>query len=257
MRLKNKIKYLFIILLSFGFLSCDSENDDFSNFDSINNYGGEVFYLFDETTGAVANNSKFNDFHADIIGASRTLGKINNGLYFGGNNPSYITFPLDDNGIASDGEFEITFPSNEISIEAWVKLESLDLTKTYSFFGNFAGCCIERFKFDVVDGQFRFRLTPTLNGNADTELLRSTYSFGTDTWYHVAFTYDGQDAKIYINGVLNAENSLIYPLYEYVGGLTLGGGPNSNSFPGYIDEFRFSTNLRTETEINSYYQATK
>jgi len=241
--------------------ACGSTEDDKSNAledDAILDSRVEIFYTFDETADGKAKNSSFDAFHGDIIGANRADGKVNGALYFGNTNSGYVKFPMyEGDSDAEVEEFKIDFPSNEMSIEAWVKFETLDTSITYPFFGNLEGCCIERFIYDIIDGQFRFRITPTLNGLADTELLRSDFTFGVDTWYHIALTYDGQGAKLFINGELNTQNNVVYTIYRYVGEMTLAGGEDQDSFPGYIDEFKFSMNSRTEAEINAYYNATK
>ena len=234
----------FILGVSFG---CDSGGDH--RFFEVN-LGDEAFYSFDETEGAVTDNSSSTLLDGNIVGARRELGKVNNALYFGLNLPSYVEFEVHDEVLRRG--IKIDFPLNEVSVEAWIKLESLDTNKTYSFFTS------DSFRIDVVSNQ----VVVTLTSGSAFELIRTDEVFGVDTWYHFSFTYDGSSAKIFINGELNNQSSIVTTLESSVNTLYLGGiggyrsSGNTESFPGYIDEFRFSQQLRTAQEISDYYNLT-
>lgn len=214
----------------------------------------EVLFKLDEVNGATINSTPASSFTGQIIGASRVVGKVNNALYFGDNLPSYVSLPL-----------FVEYPSDEISIEAWVKFESLDASAEYAFYGDqYFG--VKSFILDVIDGQFRFTLFTTPTGSDSIELLRTNYIFGLDTWYYVAFTFGGTGPKFYVNGVLNESASTISTIFnavntQYLGGLStfdngMGTVHSKNSFPGYIDEFRLSRRERTSSEISAYYAST-
>jgi hypothetical protein len=151
----------------------------------------------------------------------------------------------------------IIFPSNSTTIEAWVKFVELDPSLSYHFFGNGNSFGLQRFRFMVSEGQFAFFLNPEFNGQVSTELIRSNYVFGVDTWYHIAFTYDESVAKIYVNGELNAEMDYEANLYEFHNSLYLGGSPDFPSFPGYVDKLRFTETLRSAEDIRNYYERTR
>lgn len=218
-------------------------------------FWNEAVYHFDETEDATAFNSNFNSLHGQIMGATRGIGKINNALSFELDLPSYIRFPLFD----GERHVVIDFPYNEISIEAWVKFESLDPQITYHFFGD-QRFGVKSFRIDIVEGQFRFILYTNSTGSESIELIRSNFEFNVDTWYHFAFNYNGEEAKIYINGEINNTSQIVGSLYSVINTLYLGGVPDSsgtNSFPGYIDEFLFSQVLRTDEEIQNYFAITQ
>ena len=220
--------------------------------------GNTAFWHFDESSGAIAFNSSFDGLHGDITAAQRGNGKVNNALSYSANMPSYVEFP---EAFMAEGGIDIIFETDQISIEAWVKFESLDPNLTYHFFGNADSGGIERFIYRIKDGQFLFLLIPQLNGNESNgdaiELIKTNFTFGVDTWYHVAFNYNGSEAKIYIDGVLNVQRPIVVNINRYVNRLYLGGSPNVRSFPGFIDELRFSADVRSEAEIQSYYDSTK
>lgn len=217
--------------------------------------GDETFYLFDEESGATAFNSSFDGLNGEVVGAQRVEGKVNNALYFGLDLPSYVHFPLFD----SARNYTVSFPDNELSIESWVNFESLDIGETYHYFGD-QKYGLKTFKIEIKDGQFVFTLYTNSSGSEPIELIRTAEVFGVDTWYYIAFTYNGSEAKFYINGELSAQSNIISPVRQVVNSQYLGGVHSSTgttSFPGYIDEFRFTIRERSEQEITDYYNATR
>lgn len=249
----NHFRKYFYVLISLIASSCGSGGSGIPiNTTPTVDLAAEAFYSFDETSGTSATNSVQNIFNGQITGASRTSGKVNNALYFGLNLPSYVQFSL----FEPDKEIIVDFPDNEISIEAWVNFESLNPAETYHFFGDqLYG--IKSFRMDVIDGQFRFILYTNSTGSSSIELARTNFVFGVDTWYHLAFTYDGSSAKFYVDGALNSTSNITSSVNRVYNNLFLGGlESGSNSFPGYIDELRFSSRLRTAQEISQYYNAT-
>lgn len=73
-----------------------------------------------------------------------------------------------------------------------------------------------------------------------------------DTWRHLAVTYNGTEAKIYIDGSLQKTCTTVTGPLSNVGQLMLGSRSDlSNSFDMYgnIDEFMFFTGALTQTQI--------
>jgi subtilisin-like proprotein convertase family protein len=74
----------------------------------------------------------------------------------------------------------------------------------------------------------------------------------TNKWTHLAFTYNSVtgDYIYYMNGeVTKTGNQSIGPLLNLTTDLTIGGGPNTFSFDGMIDEVRISDYVKTQEEI--------
>lgn len=256
--MKALAKYIFVTFTLLLLHACTDGNNGGVNIASGGNIslGDEAFYSFDETEGATAFNSSSDIFHGEIVAASRSIGKVNNSLYFGADLPSYVMFEPYYDLSSYSNLVVIDFPTNEISVEAWIKFESLDPQQAYHFFGTQVGG-IRSFKMEVIDSQFRFILFA--DSSNPIELVRTNYTFGVDVWHHVAFTFDGSTSRFYIDGILNNESNIIGSIKQVHNKLYLGGTLNdgSTSFPGYIDELRFSLVLRTPQEIDAYYQSTK
>jgi hypothetical protein len=85
--------------------------------------------------------------------------------------------------------------------------------------------------------------------------LVSASSIPMHQYTHVAATYDGSTAKLYINGVLDTSKSVGSPVSNSAGVLYLAHNPdrfdNTSAFKGVIDEFRIWNTARTESEIQS------
>jgi hypothetical protein len=73
--------------------------------------------------------------------------------------------------------------------------------------------------------------------NGVNEIRSPNNLLSANTWYHIAFTYDGTTTKLYLNGVLVASGTTaIYA--NNSGNLNIGLGGSGSYFPGYISNFR-------------------
>ncbi|MEM1391712.1 MAG: LamG-like jellyroll fold domain-containing protein [Cyanobacteria bacterium P01_H01_bin.150] len=137
--------------------------------------------------------------------------------------------------------------TSEITIEAWVK-PTLD--NNWNPILNFDG-------WNSGDIQFQFdtnnRLKLAVNGAAN---YASSFSFESDTWYHVAVTYSAsdQDVKFYVNGELSNEFTYDSAPNVAANSFKIGGWSNNNgniarAFNGEIDEVRVWDTARSQTEI--------
>lgn len=87
----------------------------------------------------------------------------------------------------------------------------------------------------------------------------STSTIPTNTWTHVAVTYDGSNIRFYIDGAL--DNTIAYAgaLGQTATGLAVGcisASSQTNAFDGFIDEARVWNFARTQTEIQETINTT-
>ena len=139
--------------------------------------------------------------------------------------------------------------TNAITIEAWVKIDAVDGTDQ-AIVGkgrssNGTGYAL------LVSAANKFNLS-IWTGTATS--VSSAMTPQADTWYHVAGTWDGSTAKIYING--NLDNSAVIPgsmsdsaepLYI---GRELTAAPE-RYFGGSIDDVRVWATARPEAQIRT------
>ncbi len=83
---------------------------------------------------------------------------------------------------------------------------------------------------------------------------RSTTELEESEWMHYAFVWDGAQTRLYVNGILEGENSAPGPLTDnslpfFVGADTDGNGNPQNPFVGEIDEVRLSRSVRYAGEF--------
>ncbi len=146
--------------------------------------------------------------------------------------------------------------TQNFTIEAWVKPE-VEAGLPFSYCTKTA-TSLNGYGMGYYNGKFRFLIQPInlLIGSVD-DMPGATLPL--NQWSHVACTYDGLVAKIYVNGVLAesktfASNTAITwstnPTAIYIGKTTNTSG--SEFFKGDVDDVRIWKITRTETEINTY-----
>lgn len=224
-----------------------SKGDD----DSSQELGNEAIYNF-EGSGSTAINSSFDNMHGTISGASRISGRVGNALSYEANSPSYVELNIEQGNI--NEELVVDFPDNQISIEGWYNFSEISDTGEYYVFG---GRSYGLNPFDLVFLNGSFKLTLIYEGNTHNpiDIIESDYNFEADIWYYISITYDGDIARLYIDGVENASNAIIKPVSRAHNNLFLGGvrpSGNTDSFPGAIDEFKLYQGVRSQSEILEY-----
>ncbi|GAB0155046.1 hypothetical protein CHRYSEOSP005_03060 [Chryseobacterium sp. Alg-005] len=147
------------------------------------------------------------------------------------------------------GQFNLS--GNAITFEGWVKINSFKSAFPYisSVIGVEVGdnnSAMLRFgDGNLANNKLQFILS---FGSAQVKLNSNT-GLNTNTWYHIAATYDGVSMKIYINGNLDASsnatgnftaNGILYLARNY---------DNSRTLNGFLDEFRVWKKALTPQEI--------
>jgi parallel beta-helix repeat protein len=236
------------------------------HFDNRSEYGEfnsapSLVYDFAGGDNNLSNSSSTSmDDVCDLPEFNITAGKFGGAYEFNGINESF-------HGKASQ-VFNMT-ENNELTISSWVYIKgnpssgkNANITSIFSvFYGGW-----------VNFGQaFGYLLGYDDNSNfvflvisATTDL---TYPFSHNQWYHVAATYNGSDASLYVNGVIvNSSVMNVDLLYNKPGGnnadyVSVGASlqediafDKNSYFNGTIDELAVWNRSLSETEILNQYR---
>lgn len=147
------------------------------------------------------------------------------------------------------GQFNLS--GNAMTFEGWVKVNAFKTGSPYisSILGIEVG--------DNNSAMLRFgdgnlannKLQFILSFGSSQIKLNSNTGLNTNTWYHIAATYDGSLMKLYINGALDAStsgsgnftaNGILYLGRNY---------DNSRALNGFMDEFRVWKKALTAQEV--------
>ena len=193
---------------------------------------------FDEGSGTIAKDESGNGNDGTIHGATWTEGKVNRALSFDGSN-DYVEVPNVINGL------------NAVTIEAWFKYTNSN-TWSWIYGGgpgwNYnPGMCVKSGS-NVM--RYHWRTT------ADSFYTRDgSITLNPNTWYHIAYVYDGSTIKCYINGAVDFSKSssgtIVAPLTQAIGA---GYWDNREYFYGSIDEVCIYNRALTVEEIKSHYE---
>jgi hypothetical protein len=172
-----------------------------------------------------------------LAGALGAHAQANNALLFNGSTKYVQTNTVTLNGSA-------------LSLEGWVKVTAFKTAFPYisSIMGIEDGNAAAMLRFGdatVAPNKMQFVLTV---GTAQYKVT-STATFTTNTWYHVAGTFDGTAMRMYINGVLDNTTN-VTGTAAATGTFSLGRNYESlRTLNGSLDELRVWTRARTAAEI--------
>jgi hypothetical protein len=173
-----------------------------------------------------------------LIGATYSAGIV--GQSFATDVNKYIEVPDSPN---------LKIPQN-ITIEAWVNPsistgDRVILSKGDSTIGDGWHMMLRQNNTLAVQARF---------GGA-WEILETSATIPVGTWHHVAYTYNGSEVKLYVDGVLNASRMLTGPIQQNTRPLKIGTVyQNYAFFVGLIDEVAIYNNILSESELNGHYE---
>ena len=133
-----------------------------------------------------------------------------------------------------------------VSFSAWVKGDSWGSGSAANTIVRKGDTNPNNFGFQVSDG----RVELLLDGS-DAAGIRGNTVLSTGQWYHVAATWDGTTAKIYVNGVLDNSpgTAKAAPIATDTRPVYLGGRPGADYFDGMIRDVRMYNRPLLATEI--------
>lgn len=174
------------------------------------------------------------------------------------NSGSGTTNPTGSYALSLDGSTEsgaagnLNLGGSALSFEGWIKPSSFKSASPYisAIMGTEVSDSNSAFlrlgDANVANNKVQF----VLSINNVQQKLASTTALNTNTWYHVAATYDGAAMKIYINGVLDASKSQTGSVSSN-GAFSVGYLYNtSRNFNGKVDEVRVWKRTLSQTEIS-------
>jgi predicted secreted protein len=153
---------------------------------------------------------------------------------------------------------------NTITVEAWVfpaqlpkKGQNFSIVKRPYYqkephrayelcITNFHDDSVPHYCFAITDGAI------PVNGASPSD----PNPVKTHSWTHIAGTYDGSMARLYINGILVAEEAFTDNIGAGDTGFYIGGLYQNERFQGLIDEVRLWNVTRTPAEIQNYMRLT-
>tara|TARA_B100000780_G_scaffold264160_1_gene218592 strand:- start:433 stop:1590 length:1158 start_codon:yes stop_codon:yes gene_type:complete len=212
-------------------------------------------WKLDETSGPTAADSSINANNGTMTGTTSVSGPMNKAFEFDGTG-EYVS-------VAHDADLNIT---GDITVSAWIyphTFGSVDNENRIVFKG--AGRHIENlFTLDIDDSNITFNLHEN-DGVGDSVIhcddpaescVRGASTLSANTWYHVAATYDGATATVYVNGTPDGSHSFVSTGTGNTDPLMIGGrDDNTDMFDGAIDDVRLYGRALSDTEITALYQS--
>jgi hypothetical protein len=196
------------------------------------------WWKLDEGSGTTATDSSGNGNDASFQGAPVWVedGKLGKALRFNGSS-DYLAAP-DSESLDINGD--------QVSMAAWINGEDWP-----------AANHIVRKVADTGTGSiYMIRVQPDtvrvyLNTSAGESLIQGTKALPTNEWNHVAVTYNGAEAHIYVNGEVDVSMDVSGELTQSDNELRIGRGEPAGYFMGMIDDVRLYNHGLTESELLS------
>ncbi len=197
-------------------------------------------WLFEEGNGKTVRDASGNGHDGEIIGKLNWVkAKLGSGLEFPGDGSGYIV-------VDSTNALEL----ETLSIEAWVKVEAANGKWQGIVCKQQAGCTNRNYGIWVHNVDRVLHAQIGANGGCAFN-MNATSNITDNQWHHLAFTFDGETGRLYVDGKLEGEkaNAVTFQSNDPI---TIGvpNKDNANGLLGIIEEIRISNVARSEAEIN-------
>lgn len=195
------------------------------------------FWSFEDSSGTTITDSSLYGNNGTLVGdAALGIGYINQGLVLDGSG-DYVKVP-------SSTQLEM---SNALSIVGWFKRSSsggastpgvLEKSGEYRILALGSAGATSTWRFDIRAAD-----------DSGWESLTTSSALPTDSWQHIAATYDGTIMRIYVNGLLDGTRSTTAGIKTGMGELSIGRRDSLGTFSGSIDELLIYKSVLSEEEI--------
>jgi hypothetical protein len=196
-------------------------------------------WLFEEGSGKIVKDASGNGHDGEFTGSLQWVkARSGTGLEFPGDDSGYIV-------VDSTKKLEL----ETLSIEAWVKVKEPTGKWQGILCKQEAGCTDRNYGIwvqvdqKVLHAQIGANGTCAFNMNGTTEIT-------DNVWHHLAFTFDGDMGRLYVDGELETEKPNTNS-FQSNAPITIGvpNIDNKNGLLGIIEEIRISNIARTQNEI--------
>lgn len=188
---------------------------------------------------------------------------------FSGNNATLInspTFSLSGGGIlifsASSSNYAIIPEfgdfSNGFTLESWVNFNSIPVSNSFPAIVTniFPGGSYVGYALGVLNAPWDGKITGGFYNNGWK--ICSGFTPSINIWYHITATYDGNDIKLYKDGVLFSQNNVgSSSVSSGLGGYIARRWDSPDYIDGSIPIVRIYNRPLTDTEISLNYNSTK
>ena len=138
----------------------------------------------------------------------------------------------------------LSFISNTASFSVSLWAKSSNTTASQVLIGN-ASFDQKGFYVIMQNGKFGAQISNG-QGGAGQVLLEGTTTYASDQWYHITVTGDGTDFKLYVDGILEDEQSLSAytfptgadPYDAFIGARNIAGSPQFSAKNTSVDDIR-------------------
>lgn len=234
-----------------------SPTDTLCNLQSIVAAAPVMIYNFDELSGAKAHDTSGHQFDGDIVLATRVDGKKGKALDFS-TLSARVEIPLMPTTMNYDPSKLPNLKKGGVAFEAWVNLAKIDAGSTYQVIGDgFGGT--KSLRLQLIEGKIELLAAESWSSNWHS-IISSKLALTTNTWNHIAVTFDGTTARTYINGTKDNERTVSFVIQQPVNNWTIGAmndfyPPWTNQLPGAIDELAVYDYALTPAEVLVHYQS--
>ena len=161
------------------------------------------------------------------------------------------------------GEY-ISVPDNQLlrlerdlTISAWVNNQNSEINFVFSKVYNSNEGPFTSYGLNThgnatgADPRFVFS---TNTSNSGETFLNDTDQYNYNQWYHVVGTYDGSFMRLYVDGVLKAEEQKVGNIEFTSEAIFIGDNPSSAStYQGHVDDVRLYSRALSLAEISALY----